>query len=136
MILAVTTIITFPEFVLWGIPNAIFGTVLRLVGTKFNMPKTAQYGHNILISVSQFIATKWLGQDPDTTISMLLGITRKLHEKGKVKVDMFWLYFAKFVNLLFFFEKDHVCEAIERDECSKDAVLSIHDGSPKMRKVT
>ena len=117
------------------LPNALYGAAVRVVGKYLGMPKVQKYGHNIMISVSQFGATKGFGQDPDTSISMFLGIAKKLHMEGKAKVDKIWLVFSDFVDVLFFFEKDHTKLAIEKDESSKDAIISIHDKSPQAREV-
>lgn len=67
------------------------------------MSKFKKYVLNVLIAVDQF-ANALAGGDPDETISSRLG----KHHKNSV--------FGKFVNLLFFWQKNHIAESIEADE--------------------
>jgi len=125
-ILAVMILITLPD-VIWGLYNLIIAGIIYFAGTLLEDEKTKLYGFNIAISVDQFFAAKAFGQDPDVTISMALGYAKKREKEGTAEVDKVWLFFANLVNLMFFFQKDHVVEAIEDDEDMKDTVVKVHD---------
>jgi hypothetical protein len=68
-----------------------------------------KYLFNLLISVDQLVNAVF-GGDPDETISSRLG--RNYPNT----------WFAKFVDVLFFWQTNHTKEAIESDE-GKDAVV-------------
>ena len=119
-------ILTIPD-VLWAVFNLALAVMLYLLGKILSDRKLKQYGFNIAISVDQFFATKALGQDPDITISMALGYAKKRMSLGTAKVDRVWLLFASVVNTMFWFQSDHVVEAIEDDEQMGDGVWTLHD---------
>jgi hypothetical protein len=70
-----------------------------------------RYLLNILISIDQFVNTV-CGGSPDETISSRVG----KREDGN---ERFW---AKAIDKLFFWDKNHTTKSIEPDE-GKDAVL-------------
>jgi hypothetical protein len=69
-----------------------------------------RYIKNILISIDQFINTICLG-DPDETLSSRVG-------KARDKNEVFW---ARVINKIFFWQKNHCKESIEPDE-GKDQI--------------
>lgn len=119
-------LLSIPDLVLWVIPNLVLGLTLFLVGMIARMPLLKRYGYNIMFAVDQFIGTKAMGQDPDVTISMALGVALQKHESKKGKVALFWIYFAKFVNFLFAVQVNHVEEAIEKEESAKYTVFHLY----------
>lgn len=78
------------------------------------MQKLGQYVLNILISVDQF-ANVIFGGAPDETISSRLGRN----------YDGSWM--EKFVNKLFFWQKDHCTEAIEPESHRENAIFKSLD---------
>lgn len=110
----------------WAIYNVLVGGLIYLIGSLCRMPKLAMYGRNIALSVDQFLSAKHLGQDPDVTISMALGVAKYKHENGIAKVAIGWRYYYNFVNLLFSFQNDHVVEAIEVEESAKGTVIHLY----------
>lgn len=73
------------------------------------MELVRQYIYNILIGIDQLINAILLG-DPDESISSRVG--RRWPNS----------FLAVFINALFFWQRNHVIEAIEKDE-SKDDLL-------------
>lgn len=129
----ITMFILFIPDIPWCLLNlvqgAVFwiaGTVMQLMGFKPFGKKVALYGRNIALSIDQFAGTKGMGQDPDVSISMALGVAKELFLKGLAKVHKFWLLFADFVNFLFGFQEDHVVEAIEREEKAAHTVIHLY----------
>ena len=70
------------------------------------MSKFKQYILNLLIAFDQLINTIFFG-NPDETISSRVG--RKYPNSS----------FARFINAIFFWQKNHVIESIEWDEINK-----------------
>jgi len=132
VVILLMIILTIPDL-LWAIFNLALAAMLYLLGKLISDKKLKQYGFNIAISVDQFFATKALGQDPDITISMALGYAKKRMNQGTAKVDRVWLWFAAVVNTMFWFQSDHVVEAIEDDEEMNDGVWTLHDSKPPQK---
>ena len=126
LILTFMILITIPD-IIWGIYNLIIAGLIYCTGLLFQDRAVKLYGFNVAISVDQFFATKAFGQDPDITISMALGYAKKRMSEGTATVDPVWLFFAKLVNCMFWFQKDHVVEAIEHDEKMGDTVVKVHN---------
>jgi len=98
-------------FQIWGFKT--FGKGLQL------------YGRNIGLSVDQFLATKAMGQDPDVSISMALGVA-KLKKAQGAKVNPYWIWLGRLVDFLFAFDPDHITNAIEKEETSKATVVHLY----------
>jgi len=111
---------------IWAVYNLLVGLVLFLIGKVTGLKKLKLYGLNIAISVDQFFSVKMMGQGPDITISMALGVAKYKHEEGIADVALFWVAFAKFVNFLFFIQKDHVFESIETEESDAHTVIHLY----------
>lgn len=114
---------------IWAVYNLLWALVFYLIGHFAKLPKLKLYGYNLAVSVDQFYAVKAMGQGPDITISMALGVAKYKHEEGIAEVALFWIYFAKFVNFLFAWQRDHVFEAIEKEESDEYTVIHLYDKS-------
>jgi len=125
-IIFVMILISIPD-ILWAIYNLIIAGIIYAVGYVIDDSCVKLYGKNIAIAVDQFFAAKAFGQDPDVTISMALGVAKKKQKMGTAEVDKVWLFFASIVNCMFWFQKDHVVEAIESDEEMNDTVVKVYD---------
>lgn len=117
----------------WALFNLFQAGALYLLGSLFEIWRlkelgrlTKLYGRNIALSVDQFMATKAMGQDPDVSISMALGVAKIKHENGSARVNGFWILFGRFVNWLFCFEPDHITNAIEKEETSQATVIHLY----------
>ena len=106
--------------------NVLLGGLIYFVGWMKGDPVVMQYGKNIAVGSDQFSAAKHFGLSTDVTISHGLGVAKKKYAEGTATVDRMWLFFAKFVNCLFWFQKDHSVESIEEDEDMSDGVFKFH----------
>ena len=126
LILFLMIMLTLPD-VVWAAYNLVLGGCIYFIGYASQDKALKQYGFNVAISVDQFFATKAFGQDPDVTISDFLGRLKDRHEKGTARVGGGWLFFGYVVDLMFWFQPDHVTEAIEHDEKMGDSVVKFHE---------
>jgi len=110
----------------WAVFNVVKGGIIFGIGKALKMPKLATYGRNIALSVDQFLSAKFMGQDPDVTISMALGVAKYKHEEGIAKVALYWRFFYNFVNMLFSWQIDHVKESIEKEEKALGTVIHLY----------
>lgn len=76
------------------------------------MDKLKRYIINVLIAIDQLFATVFLFQDPDETISSFLG----KHRANSKVVN----FFARTVDFLFFWERNHTIKSVEWDEGKDD----------------
>jgi hypothetical protein len=78
------------------------------------MQTIGKYLKNILVSLDQLLNTICAGS-PDETMSSRLGRYKDENRVAK--------FFAKIVNTMFFWQKDHTTESIEPDYAYKDDIL-------------
>ncbi|GEK08949.1 PH domain-containing protein [Pseudoalteromonas peptidolytica] len=64
----------------------------------------------VLIAIDQLANVVFLNGSEDHTISGRVG------HKAKTTNKWYWLALEKFINILFFFDKNHCRRSIERDE--------------------
>ena len=85
------------------------------------------YAFNLALSGDQNTATKALGQDPDGSISGMLGEAHVAKDNG-VPVNDFWMEFGRFVDKIFYndlwkIEKNHIRNSIEKNEENRTRVF-------------
>lgn len=74
-----------------------------------NMKSQKSYALRVLIALDQFINVLILNGDEDHTISGRVGA------KALITQKWYWLWTEKFINTLFWFDKDHCYNSIEWD---------------------
>lgn len=126
LILALMIILTLPDLV-WALYNLVLGGFIYVLGILIGDKALKKYGFNLAFGVDQFICGKAFGQDMDIAISDFLGRLKDRHEKGTAKVGAGWLWFAKVVDTMFFFDPDHTKNSIEQDENNEDSVIKFHN---------
>lgn len=132
LVFVAMAVVSTPD-IIWGLANLVFAGLLYLFGMIVGSKPLKLYGRNIALSVDQFLATKAMGQDPDVSISMALGVAKEKHLKKTARVSSFWLIFGRFVDWLFTFDPDHIRASIEREEKAKDTVITLYVAHDKSK---